>query len=184
MRTVDLGAFTTGGFDKGAGVLRRALWYFVNAFIVRASWNPFIAPKILLLKAFGARIGRGCVIKNNVNVKFPWKLSVGNNVWIGEGAWIDNLDCVSIGDNVCISQGALLLTGNHDYASSAFDYRNAPIAIADGAWVGARAVVCPGVFVGSHAVLSAGAVATHCLAPWRVYAGNPATEVRRRVITK
>ena len=124
------------------------------------------------------------MIKNNVNVKFPWKLSVGNNVWIGECVWIDNLDRVSIGDSVCISQGALLLTGNHDYASSAFDYRNAPITIADGAWVGARAVVCPGVDVGSHAVLSAGAVATHSLAPWRVYAGNPATEVRRRVITK
>ena len=112
MKTADLSSFTAKNFDKGAGFIKQTLWYFVNALLVRASWNPFMGIKIALLKLFGAKIGKGLVLKNNVCIKFPWKLTVGDNVWIGEYAWIDNLDKVTIGNNVCISQGALLLTGN------------------------------------------------------------------------
>ena len=115
LKKVRLATFSTGNFDKGAGFIKQMLWYMTNALIVRASWNPCMGIKIRLLKLFGARIGNGLVIKNNVNIKFPWKLILGNDVWIGENVWIDNLDKVVIGDDVCISQGALLLTGNHDY---------------------------------------------------------------------
>ncbi len=181
---VRLDTFDAGDFDKGAGKAKQALWFFVNALLVKASWNPFMGVKIALLRAFGAKIGRGTVIKNNVCVKFPWKLEVGDNVWLGENAWIDNLDKVAIGNNVCISQGALLLTGNHDYTLSSFDYRNAPIVVEDGAWIGAKALVCPGVVVGTHAVLAAGGVATKSLRPWTVYQGNPAKEIRERKIGK
>ena len=97
---VRLDTFDTGGFDKGAGKAKQTLWFFVNALLVKASWNPFMGVKIALLRAFGAKIGRGTVIKNNVCVKFPWKLEVGDNVWLGENAWIDNLDKVAIGNNV------------------------------------------------------------------------------------
>lgn len=129
MTEVHLSSFNTGNFNKGAGFIKQTLWYFVNALFVRASWNPFMGIKVFFLKLFGAKIGKGLVIKNNVNIKFPWKLTLGNDVWLGENAWIDNLDEVIIGNNVCISQGALLLTGNHDYTLSTFDYRNAPIII-------------------------------------------------------
>ena len=101
MDKVNLGAFSTGNFDKGAGELKIITWYFINALLVRASWNPFMSIKIILLRAFGAKIGRGLVIKNNVTIKFPWKLTIGNNVWLGEQCWIDNLDYVTIGSNVC-----------------------------------------------------------------------------------
>ena len=134
MTEVRLSSFNTGNFNKGAGFIKQTLWYFVNALFVRASWNPFMGIKVFFLKLFGAKIGKGLVIKNNVNIKFPWKLTLGNDVWLGENAWIDNLDEVIIGNNVCISQGALLLTGNHDYTLSTFNYRNAPIIIEDGAW--------------------------------------------------
>jgi len=89
-KMIDLSSFTTGDFDKGAGKLKITLWYFVNALFVRASWNPFMGVKIWLLKAFGAKIGKGLVIKNNVIIKYPWKLSIGENVWLGEGCWLDN----------------------------------------------------------------------------------------------
>ena len=179
---VQLGTFTAEGFDKGAGAWKRALWYVVNALVVRAAWNPFMGVKRWLLRAFGARVGRGLVMKNEVRVKFPWKFRVGNDVWLGEGAWIDNLDAVDIGNDVCISQGAMLLTGNHDYTQPGMPYRNAPIRIADGAWIGARATVCPGVTVGEGAVLCVGAVATGDLEPWGIYKGVPATRVRTRRI--
>ena len=182
MPIVDLSSFSPASFDKGAGFFKQTLWYFVNALFVRASWNPFIRIKIVLLKAFGAKIDKGLVIKNNVTIKYPWKLILGKNVWLGENVWIDNLDYVKIGNNVCTSQGALLLTGNHDYTQSTFDYRNAPITIEDGAWVGAKTVVCPGVRMEKCSILTVGSVATKNLEAYGIYQGNPAVKVRVRKI--
>ena len=181
-KSCNLLAFSSEGFDKGAGFIKQALWYFVNALLVRASWNPFMGMKIWLLRVFGAKIGKGLVIKNNVCIKFPWKLIIGNHVWLGEGVWIDNLDNVTIGNNVCISQGALLLTGNHDYTIFNMPYRNAPIKIDDGSWIGARTVVCPGVNVKTHAVLTVGSVVTKNMDAWGIYQGNPAIKIRERKI--
>lgn len=180
----DLSAFSPDGFDKGGGILKQTLWYFMNAMFVRASWNPFMGVKILLLKVFGAKIGKGLVIKNNVCVKFPWKLEIGDNVWLGEGVWIDNLDNVFIGSNVCISQGAMLLTGNHDYTVYNMPYRNAPIVIDDGAWIGAQTVVCPGVTVENNAILTVGSVVTKDMEANGIYQGNPAKMVRVRHIKR
>lgn len=182
MKNVDLKTFTADQFNKGAGFIKQTLWYFTNAIFVRASWNPFMGIKIALLKAFGAKIGKNLVIKNNVCIKFPWKLSIGDNVWLGEYVWIDNLDYVTIGNNVCISQGALLLTGNHDYTCSSFDYRNAPIVIENGAWIGAKCIVCPGVTVHSHAILTVGSIATKDMEEYTIYKGNPAIKIRDRII--
>lgn len=113
--------------------------------------------------------------------KISMEITIGDNVWLGEYAWIDNLDYVTIGNNVCISQGALLLTGNHDYTRSSFDYRNAPIKIEDGAWIGAKTVVCPGVIVNSHAILTVGSIATKSMEEYGIYQGNPAKLIRKRI---
>lgn len=180
--SVRLAAFNGSNFDKGAGFLKITLWYFVNALLVRASWNPFMGIKIVLLRMFGAKIGKGLVIKNNVVIKSPWNLSVGDDCWLGENCWIDNLDKVCIGNNVCISQGALLLTGNHDYTVSSMPYRNAAITLEDGAWIGAKAVVCPGVAVHRNAILTVGSVATKEMEENGIYQGNPAVRVRTRVL--
>ena len=179
-----LSTFTTNGYDKGARQYKITLWYFVNALVVRAAWNPFMSIKIALLRLFGAKIGKGCVIKNEVRVKSPWYLTIGDHVWLGESCWIDNLDRVEIGNNVCISQGAMLQTGSHDYTKTDFRYRNSPVIIRDGAWIGARSVVCPGVTVEENAVLTAGSVATHDLAGDAIYQGNPAEKKRERIITE
>lgn len=179
---VKLAAFDGSDFNKGAGFLKATLWYLVNALIVRASWNPFMGIKIALLRLFGAKIGKGLVIKNNVTVKSPWNLVVGDDCWLGEGCWIDNLDRVFIGSNVCISQGAMLLTGNHDYTVSSMPYRNAAIRLEDGAWIGAKTVVCPGVTVHGNAILTVGSVATGDMEADGIYRGNPAVKVRERII--
>ena len=82
----------------------------------------FIRLKIYLLKIFGAKIGKGVIIKPGVNIKYPWNLYIGDHVWIGENVWIDNLDDVIINNHVCVSQGAMLLCGNHNYKKSSFNY--------------------------------------------------------------
>ena len=87
-----------------------------------------------------------------------------------------------IGSNVCISQGAMLLTGNHDYKRASFDLMARPITIEDGVWIGARALICPGVTVASHSVVTAGSVLSDDTEPYGIYRGNPAVKVRSRHI--
>jgi putative colanic acid biosynthesis acetyltransferase WcaF len=137
-----------------------------------------------LLRLFGARIGANMYMKPGVRVKFPWYLSVGDHCWIGEDAWIDNLAPVSVGSHVCISQGAYLCTGNHDWTKPNLKLFTRPIRIERGAWVGAKTVVGPGVTVGEGAVLTAGSVATKDLVPFGVYAGNPAVYIKERVVNR
>lgn len=159
------------------------LWHFTNAWLFN-SYAPLPASlKVSLLRLFGATIGAGVMIKPAVNIKYPWLLSVGNHVWIGEGVWIDNLAQVTIGNHVCLSQGAMLLTGNHDYRSTTFDLTVAPITLENGAWIGAKATVCPGVLVQSHAILAVGSVANRTLEAYTIYQGNPAVAIRKRTIS-
>jgi putative colanic acid biosynthesis acetyltransferase WcaF len=133
-----------------------------------------------LLRLFGARIGIGVVIKPGARVKYPWLLRLGNHCWIGEDCWIDNLAPVHIGSNVCVSQGAYLCTGSHDWSDPVFGLITRPISVRDGAWICARAFVGPGVEVGEGAVVAAGAVATKNIPPYAVYAGNPAVQTGER----
>ena len=142
-----------------------------------ALWNSL---KVTLLRTFGASIGKGVLIKPRVQIEFPWKLKVGNHVWIGEGVWIDNLAEVTIEDQVCISQGAYLLTGNHNYKKPTFDLITSPILLKEGSWVGAKSTVCPGVTVGKGAILTVGSIATKDLEANSIYQGNPAVKIRDR----
>lgn len=130
--------------------------------------------RVLTLRLFGAKIGRGVVIKPGVSVKYPWMLEIGDYSWIGEDVWIDNLAQVTIGANCCISQGAMLLCGNHNYKLETFDLMVKSIIIEDGAWIGAQSTVCPGVMVKKEAVLAVGSIATSVLEASTIYQGNPA----------
>ncbi|MGB3619294.1 MAG: WcaF family extracellular polysaccharide biosynthesis acetyltransferase [Catalinimonas sp.] len=182
MRSVDLSSYNNDWYNPGGGTVRRLLWYFVNLLFFVNPLNPLSGLKVRLLRAFGAHVGRGVVIKPGVNIKYPWRLHVGDHVWIGENVWIDNLADVRLGDHVCLSQGAMLLCGSHDYKRTSFDLRIAPITLAEGCWIGARATVCPGATGGSHSVLAVASVATGDLAPYTIYQGNPAQPKRRREI--
>jgi putative colanic acid biosynthesis acetyltransferase WcaF len=177
---VDLSSYDKRGYRVGAGVLKRVAWYVVNAVVFQSWLCPLSAPKRALLRLFGASVGAHVVIKPRVNIKYPWFLHIGSNSWIGENAWIDNLAQVTIGDNVCISQEAYLLTGNHDYKDPRFGLMVAPVSVRDGAWIGARAVVCPGVSIGEGSVLTAGSVAQRNTDAMRIYRGNPAQICRER----
>jgi putative colanic acid biosynthesis acetyltransferase WcaF len=175
-----LDLFDKSSLERGRPVWCEALWLLGQALFV-SSWIPGSVHRVWLLRAFGARIGTGVVIKPRARVKFPWRLTLGNNVWIGEGVWIDNLANVSIGDHCCISQGAYLCTGNHDWDSPSFKLVVGAITVGDQVWICARAVVGPGVSVGTGSVLTMGGVAVEDLKPWRVYGGVPARELKRRL---
>lgn len=183
MNKVDFSQYNNSWYYTGGNSIKRTAWYFINALFFINPLNPVSGIKVVLLRLFGARIGKGVVIKPSVNIKYPWNLSVGDYTWIGENVWIDNLVSVTIGSNVCISQGAMLLCGNHNYKKSTFDLMVGKIVLEDGCWVGAQATVCLGVTVHSHAVLGVASVANHDLEAYSIYQGNPAQKVRDRIIS-
>ncbi|MCF2488875.1 WcaF family extracellular polysaccharide biosynthesis acetyltransferase [Dyadobacter sp. CY347] len=175
----DLSKYDNSWYKPG-GFLKQLLWYFANRLFIN-TYLPFpMAIKRFVLEMFGAKLAKGVVIKPKVNVKYPWFLVIGENTWIGENVWIDNLTMVTIESNVCLSQGCLLLTGNHNFTKSTFDLIVKPITIESGAWIGAKATVCPGVRVYSHAVLTVDSVATSDLEAYGIYQGNPAKFVKTR----
>lgn len=175
----DLSRFDRSSYSEGSG-WKIAVWYLVNHTIFHSSLPWPSGFKVQLLRLFGGHIGKNVIIKQNVRIKNAWKLSIGDNSWLGEGTWIENLEEVTIGKNVCISQNAMILTGNHDYTEADFRYRLGKIHIEEGVWIGAHSLVCPGVRCKSHSVLTVNSVATRDLDAWHVYTGNPALPVRVR----
>lgn len=178
----DLAAYQNHNYQPGAGWLKRTLWFYTNALIFKTSVFPSSGFKVFLLRIFGAKIGKKVILRHRLNIKYPWFLIVGDFSWIGEEVWIDNLVPVKIGTHVCLSQGAMLLTGNHDYSKKTFNLITGGIVLADGVWIGAKAIVCPNVIAAEHAVLTAGSVAAKNLEAYFVYQGNPAVKVKKREI--
>ena len=181
MVKTDLSKYNNTWYSPGNS-LKRMVWYYVNIVIFKSSFFPFNSLKIFLLKVFGAKVSTGVIIKPNVNIKYPWFLEIGDFSWVGEGVWIDNLAMVTIGKNVCISQGAFILCGNHNYKKSTFDLMVKEIILEDGVWIGSKAIVCQGVTCHTHSVLGVGSVANADLDAYSIYSGNPANKVRERVI--
>lgn len=184
MPNVDLSNYRAEGFERGAGRVKEALWLAVRLCLFELCPFSLSALKRAVLRAFGAKIGRGVTIKPQVKITFPWKLTVGDYAWLGEEAWLLNLEQIVIGHHACISQRAFLCTGSHNYKLASFALIVKPIVLEQGAWVGANAWVGPGVTIGSHAVLSAGSVTARSLDAWGIYQGNPATRVKKREIAE
>jgi len=175
----DLSKFSIGDYQAGPK-WKVLTWYFINYYIFDTAFPWPYRFKSFLLRMFGAKVGAGVVFKTKIRIKNPWRLTIGNNCWIGESVWIDNLEDVVIGSNVCLSQGAMLLTGNHDYTLMSFPYRLGKIVLEEGVWIGARAVVCPGVTCKAYSILTVSSVANKQLDEYGIYAGNPAGFIRER----
>ncbi len=173
--------FDTKDFNIGASFLKQTAWYFTSCLLFRSGIMPFSTVLVLILKCFGAKIGKDVRIKPFVYIKYPWKLTIGDFSWLAE-CFIENLDDVTIGKNCCLSQNAVLMTGNHNYKKSSFDLFTKPIVLEDGVWIGANTLVSPGVICKSHSVLTLGSVATKNLDAYGIYQGVPAKLVKNREI--
>ena len=184
VQIVHLDQYSTRDYSPGASLWTQLLWFFVGDPLVQCRFIPFSAVKVRLLRAFGATIGQGVRIKPEVKVKFPWRLSIGNHCWIGEGAWFDNIAPITLEDHVCVSQGVYFCTGNHDWNDRQFALKPSSIYIETGSWVAAKSVVAPGVRIGAGAILCLGSVAMRSLEPMMIYSGNPAIVIKKREMTE
>ncbi len=174
-----LDCYNNTHFKRGRPFWVEVAWLLVQSLFV-SSWIPGSRHRVMLLRLFGARIGKRVNIKPHIRVKFPWRLEISDNTWIGESCWIDNLSSVKIGSNCCISQGVYLCTGSHDWSKETFDLLTKPINIGDGVWLAAKSIVSPGVNIHPGSVLTLGSVATRDLEAKTVNQGNPAIEVNKR----
>lgn len=168
------------GLDRGAPRWKETLWYLLKCvfFLSPLPWPNRL--QVAILRFFGAVVGHGVNIKPRVNIHFPWKLTIGNDCWLGEELFILNFETVVIGDDCCLSQRVFLCTGNHDFRDPTFAFRNAPIEIKRGSWIGAQSFVGPGVTVGAETVVTVGSVVTKSLPGNQICSGNPASPVAVR----
>lgn len=158
-RTRSLAGFTGVGYDKGRGPIVQIAWLAISGSFLSQWWCPNKI-RIAVLRKFGAVIADGVLIRHRVRIHWPWKLTVGEDSWIGEGTWILNLEPVTVGADTVISQGVMLCTGSHDHRSPTFEFDNAPIVIGDGAWIATRATILRGVKIGNGAIVGATALVT------------------------
>lgn len=176
-------------FKKNKSIARKGTWFqvawlFMGLPLFRSTWLPGEGWRIALLRLFGARVGHGVRIRTGVRVKYPWLLCVGDDCWIGEECWIDNMAEVVLGNNVCISQGCYLCTGNHDWTDESFRMFAQGISLEDGCWVASRSVICPGVVIGESAIAAIGSVVMNSIPAGEIHGGNPAAFRGRRVFQK
>lgn len=175
-----LDLYQNSEYTPGASLIRQALWFFIGDRLVQSHLLPFRSFKVAILRLFGAKIGQGVNIKPGVKIKFPWRLIVGDYVWLGENVWIDNLATVTIESHVCVSQGAYLCTGNHDWSDQRFGLKIGEIYLQEGCWVGAKTAIAPNVVVGRGAILTLGSIALCSLEPMMIYTGNPSKAIKAR----
>lgn len=179
----DLSIYDNSWYHPGP-LWKRVLWLFTG-YLILHSKLPFPSSlKSAILRLFGAKVGKNVVIKPSVNIKYPWFLEIGDHCWIGEEVWIDNLTTIIIGNHCCLSQGAYLLTGNHNFTKKSFDLIAKSITLEDGVWIGAKATVGPGVTCRSHAILTVNSFTSKDLEPYGVYQGTPAIKVKTRKIDR
>lgn len=149
------------------------LWSVAELVCVTNSWQVSSSVRAKVLRAFGATIGKDVIIRPRTRVKFPWKLTVGDRSWIGEGVWIHNQDQVVIGHDAVISQDTFITTGSHAYRKD-MGLVTRPVDIGDGAWVTSRCVVTGGVTIGRSALVQPLTRVSVDIPPNAIYGSEPA----------
>lgn len=177
---IDLSRAGPGNFKRQRSKVFELLWILVEALLVTNSLQLSSTLRAAALRAFGARIGRGVIIRPRVRVKFPWNLEIGDRCWIGEGVWIHNQAQLSIGHDTVVSQESFLTTGSHD-AHSNMDLIVRPVVIGNGVWLTSRCVVLQGLSIGDQVIVTPNSVVHRSLGARGVYGGNPARWIRERI---
>jgi putative colanic acid biosynthesis acetyltransferase WcaF len=163
--------------------LLRFLWNVVSFFLFKPTpiWG-FHRWRIFLLKCFGAKTGKGCVVYSSCKIWAPWKLEIGDYVCLASDVDCYNVAPIKIGNKVTVSQRAFLCTASHDISDINRPLLYRAIVIHDFVWITAQAFVSPGVTICEGAVVGACAVVTKDVEPWTVVAGNPARFIKKRKI--
>lgn len=119
-------------------------------------------------------------IYRNVDLRSPYRVSVGEHTNINKKCVLDGRGGLTIGNNVDIAQETNIWTEQHDYNSPIFQAVTGRVVIEDYVWIASRATILPGVTIGKGAVVACGAVVTKDVAPFCIVAGIPAKVIGMR----
>lgn len=181
MKYQDLSRFTMPiGFRGKSGVYVQ-LWWIVQSTLFAGSPQFMYAWRSFLLRLFGAKIGKGVIIRPSVRVTYPWKVDVGDYVWIGDNVELYSLGKITIGSHSVISQRSYLCTGGHNHNSISFDIFEKPITIAEEVWIASDVFVSPGVSIGRGVLVAARSSVFHDLPEGMICLGAPAKPVKKRL---
>ncbi|NJO40371.1 MAG: colanic acid biosynthesis acetyltransferase WcaF [Cyanobacteria bacterium CRU_2_1] len=170
---MDLRHYDQSNFDRGRSGWVILLWWLVQAIVFPLTPHAFQSARVVLLRSFGAQIGRGVIIRPTARFTYPWKVSIGDFSWIGDDVVLYSLDRIQIGKHCVISQKSYLCTGSHDIQDPAFGLKTAPIQIGNGVWVATDCFIAPGVQIGANAVIGARSNVLKNIPEQQVCWGNP-----------
>jgi putative colanic acid biosynthesis acetyltransferase WcaF len=177
---LDLKKFKVPNGFRGRSIFTIQLWNIINLFIFKFSPRRFDFFRCFILKIFGAKIGKGVIIRSSVNITYPWFLIIGNNSWIGENVELYNLGPIVIGSNTVISQKSYLCTGSHNYKKITFDIIKKPIVIGDGVWIATDVFVGPGVTIENNVIIGARSSVYSNISEGNIAFGNPCKVLKKR----
>ncbi len=177
----NLNKFNLPSNFRGRSAIIVQLWWLIQSTLFGCSPQFMYRWRSFLLRCFGAKIGKNVVIRPSVRVTYPWKLTIGDNAWVGDNAELYTLGNITIGKNAVVSQKSYLCTGSHDYKSLAFDIYAKPIVIESEVWLAADVYVAPGVTVGKGAVIGARSSVYKDIPEGMVCIGSPAKPIRKRL---
>ena len=164
--------------------LLRLAWAGVEMTLFGLSFHTMSGWRCLLLRCFGAKVGRRCKIRRTVRVYYPWNLEMGDMCIVGDDVRLYDLGKITIGARAMISQEAYLCAGTHDHTDPALPLLTPAVRVGAEAWICARAFIGPGVTVGEGAIVAACGVAVKDVAAWTIVGGNPAKVIGRRELRR
>ncbi|VEP11279.1 putative glycose-acyl transferase [Hyella patelloides LEGE 07179] len=179
---VDLRKYDQSNFDRGRSNGLIILWWLVQAIAFPLSIHNFNGFRCWILRLFGAKIGRGVVIRPTARFTYPWKVTIGDYSWVGDDVVFYSLDEIIIGSHVVISQESYLCTGSHDIHKQTFPLTTAPIKIGNGVWVATDCFVAPGVTIGANAVIGARSSVFRNIPAQQVAWGTPCKAYYQRTV--
>jgi len=177
---INLEKYDQSWYSKGRNDLVVLLWWFVQGTFFRFSIHNMYSWRRLLLRIFGAKVGRGVRVRASAKFTYPWKVEIGDYSWIGDNVEFYSLDKIKVGNHCVISQNTYLCTGSHNITDPYFGLITQPITISDGAWVASDVFVYPGVTIGETAVIAARSTVLKDIPANEVHAGSPAKFIKVR----
>jgi putative colanic acid biosynthesis acetyltransferase WcaF len=179
---VDLRKYDQSWFDRGRPSWYILLWWFVQAIAFPLTLHPLNGVRCAILRFFGAKIGKGVIIRPTARFTYPWKVTIGDYSWIGDDVVLYSLDEIRIGEHCVISQKSYLCTGSHNIQDLAFGLKTGSITVGNGAWVTIDCFIAPGVEIGANAVIGARSSVFKDIPPSQVAWGNPCIPRYERVM--
>ena len=171
-------------FSRGKPFYIFGVWLVVSQLFIDSPWPWPSSLKAIILRLFGAKIGKNVHLKPRLTIHFPWKLRIGDNVWIGQETYLHNMESLIILNNTAIAHRVFITTGSHNFNKISFPYNNKKSIIGKHCWICSCVYIGPGIKIADGTVVYPGSVVTKNTKRWTIVGGNPASIIRTRGVCK